>query len=149
MKYIRTYEDLNNDETPEIGDYVYCDVENIEDYDPPQFIGKLVDICPEKLYPYRVNTLFNDTDVEEDDDEGGIKLVKRYEIIDFSSIIFTRFELLIIFPILQTFIFNISKTLDFSFLKIIILFFALVIATYKIFISSSKLNFFSLSIAFL
>lgn len=85
MKYIKTYEDLNNDETPEIGDYVYCDVENIEDYDPPQFIGKLVDICPEKLYPYRVNTLFNDTDVEEDDDEGGIKLVKRYEIIDFSK----------------------------------------------------------------
>ena len=84
MKYIKTYEDLNNDKKPEIGDYVYCDVETIETYDPPQFIGKLVDICPEKLYPYRVNTSFDD-DINDDDNDERIKLVKRYEIIDFSK----------------------------------------------------------------
>ena len=42
----------------------------------------------------------------------------------------------------------VEKTEDFAFLKTIILFLALVNATYKIFISSSKLKAFSLASAF-
>lgn len=80
MKYLKKYEDLNND--IEIGDYVYCQVET-DIYNPKHFIGKVEDIKPlRKKFPYRIQyPIIAPEDENEDNIDNPLRLVNRDEII--------------------------------------------------------------------
>ena len=79
MKHLKTYDDNINE--PEIGDFVYCEVEN-GNYNPSNFIGVLLsnNKNERKKYPYRVQyKINNNSDTHEN------RLIKKDELVDFSK----------------------------------------------------------------
>ena len=76
MKYIKTYE---NSKDPEIGDWVYCEVDPNE-YKNSKFIGKYKGFSNRTHYPYEVEV---DWGINESD--MGKRIMYRREIIAFSK----------------------------------------------------------------